>query len=344
MLKKVAVFAIAGIISAFTLNLTNAAVFQGTGVVRQTIEPEITSSIRPGIDGFNGHLTWVAPVGTYAKGPIYDASGKVIKKGDILAKCDTRFYDYSIEQKEGLVESTKGNFIAKEYEYKRAKRLLPTEAISQAEHDIAEGEFFDAKGAHEEAIGELKYEKLLLENCEIRAKQDCYVTKILNFPGSWTNVDYPVAEVMLITPMLVDVKMSRQNAKKVVNGDLPVQLFVEGYDKPLSAFVQYIQLTKEGVSIPVDNYFYPIKDKDVPVVNNYAYVLRFDRERDSKTLGVPVYCIHIDSKGYYVWKAVGQKFMGPKPIPDKFKVEKTYIMPGNEARMAGPIGRILTVT
>jgi hypothetical protein len=232
---------------------------------------------------------------------------------------------------------------AKEYEYKRAKKLLPTEAISQSEHDIAEGEFFDAKGAHEQAIGELKFEKLLLENCEIRAKQDCYVTKILNFPGSWTNVGYPVAEVMLITPMLVDVKMSRQNAKKVVNGDLPVQIFVEGYDKPLSAFVQYIQLTKEGVSIPVDNYFYPIKDKDVPVVNNYAYVLRFDRERDSK-LGVPVYCIHIDSKGYYVWKAVGQKFMGPKPIPDKFKVEKTYFKPGNEARMAGPIGRILTVT
>ena len=320
----------------------------GVSAVKKTYEGTISSSVesnfptnfvRPGIDGFNGHLTWMAPVGTFARGPVFNEKFEVIKKGDVLAICDKRFYSYFVNQAKADIKSKKGLLVAMEYEFKRKEELAPTHAIPKSEYDQAKGKYQDAQGNLESAIENFKYQELLLETCTIRAAFNCYVVKHTNTVGSWTNVDYPTMEVMRISPMYVDIKIDRSEAKKIYNGDVEVSIYISGSDKPHIAYTQYSELVKDGIRIPVANHFIDVpKNIKIPVTQKLSFISRFNI--DSTKLSVATNCIQKDEKGSYLWRAVGEKISGTKTMDNKFKVHKEYINTLDMLRKTLPMGVI----
>ena len=326
------------ILTGFSLFATTESVFKGK-VVR-FVEPGPASYIRPGVDGFTGRILWIAPVGTFAKGPLYDAKGNIVKKGDVIALCDKRFYSHAVKEAKGEIQALEGIFEAKKLEYNRLKKLaLNVHVVSKSEYDIAKGEYIEMLGKIKSAKSDLEYNQLLVDVCTIRAQYDCLVTKHLNVPGSWTNIDYPTMIVAAISPLYVDVEMNRQLVKRLCLGDFTVKVYPKGSDKEVHAYIQFAMPRSNGIRIPVANHMIlPPKDIKLPIVNNYAYITRF--ETNSTTLSVEQQAIQKDEKGYFLWQAVGQSLITNEPVKSKITVKKIYIEPLDLVRKIDPIGNI----
>jgi hypothetical protein len=317
------------------------------GTVSRSVKSNFpTNFVRPGVDGFNGHLTWIAPVGTFARGPVYNEKGEIIRKGDVLALCDKRFYLSYVEEAKADIKANKGVFTSAANDYKRKAKLLTgegtkggTPVIAKSDYDTSEATYNRALGDLKKAEENLKYQNLLLENCTIRAAYDCYIMKHVNSVGSWTNVDYPTMEVMRLSPMYIDVKMSRDEAKQIFNGNNMVNVYTKDSKKPYIAYVQYAQFTKNGIRIPVANHFSDVPENiKIPIINKYSLIRRF--EIGSTKLAVSIKCIQKDKKGLYVWQAEGQQVKGNKMIDKTFKVHKKYIKTTDELRKTLPMGMI----
>ena len=335
--RIIRVMTIVMIMTAFTG--TYASEKKYDGIVSRSVESNASNLIRPGIDGFTGHLTWIAPVGTFASGPVYNSKGEVIKEGTVLATCDKRFYSFFVDQAEADIKAKKGLLVAAKYDYERKKGLEPTHAIAKSEYDVARGNYYEAHGNLEAAVGHLEYQKLLLENCTMRAAFNCYIVKHINAVGSWTNVDYPTMEVVRLSPMYIDIKMKRDEAKKIFSSENAIKVYPDGSKESFIAYAQYAQITKDGIRIPVSNHFTYIPENiKLPIIEKCSVVARFNI--DSNKLAVPVSCIQKDDKGSYVWRAEGQKASGNIAVAREFKVNKEYITLVDELRNILPLETI----
>jgi RND family efflux transporter MFP subunit len=314
---------------------TTAAIKTDKGIVCEIIEHSLTSHIKFPPD-FYADITWVVAPGTYVKGPIYDKNGKKVRKGDLLAKCDPRHFQAKFDAAEGVLNGAKGDLKDARIDYDRQKKLVATKTISEKDRDEAEATLYRALGAYKSASAELELAKIKLGYCQLEAPFDGFISEVYITRGGWSNIDYPVARLDRLCPLYVDVKIDREIAKKIVNQELSVTIKVKGIDKEIGAYNSRIELSDTGLRIPVDNYIIPI-DKELEgktVVSEVVPVIRFDlRYKANKELAIWPKCIFKDSKGSYVWKAVGQKTMQPgKTIDKKFKVEKVYVVPANEFR------------
>ena len=308
------------------------------GRVVESIEPTIRTGKSLG-DDFWGMATWVISPGSFVKGPIYDDKGKLIRPGDVLVECDPQFYTYQVESSQGEVEACRGVLKDAELNYERTSKLLSTKSLSERERDEAEAALFSAKGSLMKAEAALKHSKYMESLCTIRAQFDGFVENVYTTPGSMANLDLPsydtAVSIRRLSPLYVEVEMDRELARKIKNQEIGVSIFPATTDEPVGVYNSRIQLTDNGIKLPIDNYF--IQDKAKPgitAIHDVFCIIRFHLGEDANSsLGVPVGSLFKDNKGYFVWAGEGQKLMQPgKTIPSEFKVKKVYVTPGKETR------------
>ena len=335
-LKQFIILTLGVTIAFFSISVT-ADVQTNKGIVSEIVEHSLTSHIKFPPDFF-ADITWVIAPGTYVKGPIYDKDGNKVKKGDILAKCDKKYFQAKYDAAEGEVRGAKGRLKDAKIDFERQKKLVAKKTVSEKERDEAEAELYNAVGAYKTALAELEITKIKLGYCELEAPYDGFISEVYITRGGWSNIDYPVARLDRLSPLYVDVEIDRVTAKKVVEQELSVALNVKGIDEKVGVYNNSIELSETGLKIPVDNYILPSdvlkNDKNAIVVSKLTPVIRFDQTLESSDdLSVASKSIFKDDEGYYVWKAVGQKTMQPgKKVANKFKVEKINVVPANELR------------
>ena len=309
------------------------------GRVVESIEPTVRTDKSLG-DDFWGMATWVISPGTFVKGPIYDDKGVLIRPGDVLVECDPQFYTYKVEASQGEVEACKGILKDAELHFARTSKLLSTKALSERERDEAEAALYSAKGNLMKAEAELKHSIYMEDLTTIRAQFDGFVENVYTTPGSMANLDLPsydtAVSVRRLTPLYVEVEMDRELARKIKNQEVGVSVYPATTGNPIGVFNSRIQLTDNGIKLPVDNHFiHNNETKDgITRINDVFCIVRFDLgEDENNTLGVPINSLFKDDKGYFVWAAEGQKMMQPgEVIANEFKIKKIYVTPGNETR------------
>jgi multidrug efflux system membrane fusion protein len=87
-------------------------------------------------------------------------AGQPVKKGDVLIVIDPRPYKAVLDQTKAALNAAKGQAVLAEKEYKRAKKLISTEAISQSSFDER---IFN----RETAVATVKGAKALVEIAEL---------------------------------------------------------------------------------------------------------------------------------------------------------------------------------
>ena len=307
------------------------------GVVTELVKDNLTTYMKFGIDGFKGEVTWIIGPGAFVKGPIYNEKGETIQEGDLLATTDKGFYKYDVLAYEGDLKAAEGDLKLAKLNYNRSVSLEKTNAVSKKERDEDEATLVMAEGTLMKTKADLESSKFILDHCELRAPFDGYVQEILTRPGSWSNIDYPALILRRLYPLYVDVKMDREDARAIVNGEKGVTIYPDTSGEPVGAFSNRIQYNDDGIRIPVDNY---LLDKvntnsDVPVVTKLVTITRFYRglKDSSSALCIPTTSVYKDDKGDYVWYAEGQRLMQPGKVLDKkFKVVKKYIVLGDKLR------------
>jgi len=96
-------------------------------------------------------------VGSFVSGPLKDVYvdfNDVVTKGQILAEVDPQTYEAQLAQADAQLESAKANLlqakakvVQMEHEWKRAEELLPDDAISKTDHDLATFNYESAKAS-----------------------------------------------------------------------------------------------------------------------------------------------------------------------------------------------------
>ncbi|MCP4177955.1 MAG: hypothetical protein GY756_09330 [bacterium] len=312
------------------------------GIVREYAKPGLQSDIRFGVDGFNGLVTWIIPAGSFVKGPIYNSKGEVIRKGDVLIKADSRFYENDVKVKEAEVEAAKADINYTKVNSERYKKLAMVNSVSQKEYDLALADYLKAKAHLISAESELKYSKLLLSECTIYAPYNGYVQEVFTRVGSWCNVDYPGLRLMRLTPLFVDVDMTRSLAKSVINDDFSVTIFTDDSKYKIFGNNSKMTLVENGLRIPINNYIDPdiLKAKTENVIYDYSYMTDFTPIFNN--LSVPVDYLSKDSDGkFYVWQAVDHKTLqAAKSLDPVFKVKKIEVVPADKFRNTAMVGWI----
>jgi len=238
-------FAVGLLVCAF-LNV-NAQEFKGT--VSEFVKNDSPLSyMKFGMDGMKGNVTWVISPGTYVHGPIFDSKGNILRKGQLLATVDERFYKYDVESAEAALIIAQGILKDAENDYSRKTGLFDKQAIPSIDKDKAEAEFYKAKGGLKDALARVGYSKFILGQCELRAPFDGYVQEVFTRSGGWSNIDYPVLKLIRLNPLYVDVIMDRKLGREIANGQKTVAIISV---VPSFAFVYGFTITSSPPHWPI---------------------------------------------------------------------------------------------
>jgi hypothetical protein len=301
------------------------------GTVLEYAKPGLQSDIRFGVDGFNGLVTWIIPAGSFVKGPIYNSKGKIVRQGDVLIKADVRFYEYEVKVKKAELEAAKADLNFTDTNCKRYKKLAMVNSVSKKEYDLALADYLKAKAHLISAMSELQYSKLLLEECTIYAPYSGYVQEVFTRVGSWCNVDYPGLRLMRLSPLFVDVEMSRNLAKEIIDDEYSVIIHTNDNKTEINTNNSKMSLIEKGLRISVKNHLKKevLNKINGKVIHDYSYIIDFGPIPGK--LGVPSSVLYQESSGkYYVWLAVDKKTLKPsKSLKSIFSIKKVYVTPAN---------------
>jgi hypothetical protein len=295
-----------------------------------------TSSYLKFPDSNSKWITWIIQPGVF------------VKEGTKLVESDHTYKILNLEiakkekkLKQIILEQTKTDM-------ERYQKLLKTSTVSEKAKEEAEKTYYTALENYKLAEQNLIHADTDLVFCDIGAPYDCYVDKVYLKPKSVCDIDYPIMKLIRLSPLYVDVKMDRSLAKKIYDRKIGVSVFPMGSTKPVGVYSEKIVITEDGVRLPVKNYIIDdFNKKNMPLIHEVEYVSAFESDDPNiKTdeLGILENSLYKDSKGTYVWKAVGQKASQPgKTIDETFPVEKIYV-DKTDVKREGIDGKLCKIT
>jgi hypothetical protein len=256
--------------------------------------------------------------------------GVFVKEGTLLVHTDPTFVLIDIEKAKARVQTQALILNEAKNDMERCRNLIEKNSVSAEEKEAAEKTYYNAVLQYEYAKKDLKEGELNLEYVDIKAPYDCYIDKAYAKVASSSDIDFPVLKILRLSPLYIEVKLDRALAKKIYNQEIGVSVYPAGDDKPVGIFNEKVILTENGIRLPVRNYIIDENDnKKMPLIHDIEYVSAFktgDPATTSNELGIFENSLYNDSKGTYVWKAVGQKALQPgKTIDSVFSVEKIYV-------------------
>ena len=292
-----------------------------------------------------GHVASTLPENFPVMARVVDLNDNVVGKASQVATIDDRVHKYTLMIAKGGVRQAKAKLDNARSEYARNKKLIKTNTVSKEDYDLARANYLTAVADYDAAKSQELIAKANVALCSTNTVYAGLTGKVMAHPGSWTNADWPIMAFKVMTPMGIDIKMSKTLFNKVYNR-LPIKVYPIDSEKPVGVLNEITYATKDGIRALVDNYLVPINNLtnsgNNPVVESYwnppLYVARFNSLlRNEGALAVPVQSLRKDDKGYYVWRGKGQKiFQLNSVLADKFQMEKVYVKPGElKTFMAG---------
>lgn len=325
---------------ASNLMAQDKSAFSTEKVFEGTVVSSIKSTMKWGFnDHYRGMVTYVAKEGTFFHGPIYDAQGKIIKKGTLLMKMDSSYWDRTVKtaQKQLVIAKEELSYRTKDYE--RQKKLAESHTVSIKEYQRARTEYLKALALVQEEQNDFENADIIRDLCIYRAQYCGVVDKVLLAAGLESG-EQPVIEISQLAPIRINVKMDRKLAAKI-NKEVPIKIYPIDDDKhPVGVFHANSILTDDGISFLTDNYIEPppvnlnVNGRKIPIVDNWIPIINIYEKGGIKStkspLIVPVVSIQKDSNGKYVWKLTGAKDLtAGKGMKYIYPVKKVYIKTGN---------------
>jgi hypothetical protein len=280
----------------------------------------------------------VARPGKFVKKKVYNSNGEVVIAGDIIAKANSMYYEK--EQKILLrkLESAKALMMNAHKNYVRHQKLLKNKVVSQAILEKAETDVVDKKNKYNALNDRYEISVEFINNFNLYAPYDGLITEVYVNPKEWIEVKKTsIVKLTRMTPIFIDVKLPRVLAREIIFNEMGVEVFPQLYDKPVGIFNDRSFLIPDGIRLAVDNYMINNKSelKRQKKIKHTSYAIRFHQELENPLpLSVPKATMKNDNKGFYVWRAKGQRVMQPnKPLNNEFQVEKVYIVPVDEIKI-----------
>ncbi len=317
-----------------------------------------------------GRVTVIAEEGTVLEGRWVEAD-QVVVTGEVLARIDPAIYQAALTAATAEVAGARINLEAalpakfdeamavsekENLEYDRTKtahvRGAATDielATAKARRDAASAGVREAQAALESGQATLDRAGALLQQAEIDlantilyAPFTAEVSEVHTKIGGYAQAGQPVAELVMMDPIQVDVTVSADTARRIALDDA-VRVSVAGRDESLQGkvyrkstvadaatrtFTITVMLRNErrmigeGVDsavsmLPRVERLFPVSRKD-PLVEGPLFV----EERRG---------LHRDGQGYFIWVADGVAFLdGLDPLDPSFAIRKTRVVPGDE--------------
>ncbi|MDR4506621.1 MAG: efflux RND transporter periplasmic adaptor subunit [Candidatus Brocadiaceae bacterium] len=266
---------------------------QLTGSVKSWKEQDIAFEV-------NGRLEKIVEMGIQLEGR-WEEEGEALVQGDILARIDAR--PYRIRVKAAAAERDRA-----EAEYVRYKKAWEKNAV-------AEVDFIRATADRDSKQARFEQAEYDLEKCVLHAPFTGEISEVYVEAGGYVQTGQPVAHLVMMDPIKVDVSVSSKTAANLKLRDT-VRLFLPDEEKPVYGIV-YEKATVADpetrtfrISVLTRNTQY-IADRppgdpllDFPRIARYTFLQRM-KEGDTES---PFFVeenrsLRREGDSYYVWAA-----------------------------------------
>ena len=344
-------FIIVGVL-LFAIGFHATATVTVNVVELKTMEPTNTfytgelEAIEKGVLSFEepGLLEYIAPVGTYVFTEIKDPeTGHILREGTVIANQihSRRENEHKAAvQERNIIEA---DFEAMERDYKRNKRLIAKNIVSEKVFSDSKTDFTNAKSKLEKATHDVEVKQYFLDRTTIRAPFTGVITKTLLQAGTRACDGRDAIEVTKMSPLLVKIPLP-QNVADTINEGINIEVYPTCTEKlePENVWVTtgtdnnmlyaYVNnkiiptttLTPEQENMKKVHRIFPV----VPL-SDFAEIISdvVDNTRMDIPLAVPEKAIRVDNNGEYVLKV-------NEDISDlsEFTVTKIYIKSGSIKR------------
>lgn len=295
-------------------------------------------------DEYRGTIYYTPEIGTIFQGPTKDLQGNVLKQGDPLIKIYPQYREARVKKSEAALEQAKANLFIKKADYDRYSKLEKNKSISEQVYQQSMSDYVAAKAAVAAAECDLALSKEMLGVCNYYAQFDGIVTNVLMAAGYCAG-EPKVIEISQLYPIGINIKMPRQLANQI-SCSTPVTVFPDpSISRDSMGIINgYNILTQNGITFYSSNMPLEINltenGKIIPNVHKTNNILPY--EYDPSICSININALKQDSKGYFVWKGIGQKNLQPgKGLSQVFPIEKVYVVPDNLVEQISPCDRFV---
>ncbi|MBU8901269.1 MAG: hypothetical protein KOO69_00870, partial [Victivallales bacterium] len=252
-------------------------------------------------------LTYVAPVNEVVRGKITDASGKIIRKGDILAKASDTKERIIVNICTQKVKKTKLSLKDANLNLKRIEKLYKRHVFSERQHEEAENEYLQAASDYDVCRLELLDAKSNLDKKILRAPFSGIVEKVLAEEGSSLCDDKSVLVLSVFDPMCITVQLHDVLTDLLCVND-QFLVYPTGFTKASSAWLKTQEIFTDYIELSVKNSLVP-KRKLTPEQEKLPKIYtRLRTIKDPETPEIPMWAptqsLRKDSKGSFVWTII----------------------------------------
>ncbi|HDZ21863.1 hypothetical protein LCGC14_0225930 [marine sediment metagenome] len=271
--------------------------------------------------------------------------GKVIEKGDVLARLDRDPYEAALQTSEAEVsyaEVNLKNIYPAELEQAEARRKLGEATYTrmkeaydrnvatiteldetEAERDVAragvaraQAQIEAGRAGVERAEAGLTQAKLDLSYTTLLAPFTAEVAKVNIRVGGYVRPGDPVAHLVTMDPIKINVTVSGETSRTISTEDA-ADIFIRGRAEPLPGSVYLKSTTADAstrtftITLVTRNHRAPVNKPDDPAVYGLARiestlpVIRLDPDNKASLWVDEPRCLRKDDKGSFVWVIEG---------------------------------------
>ena len=264
----------------------------------------------------DGRLEWIVEMSTNLEGR-WEENKVVNVQGDVLARIDEEHH--RIKLKAAMADRDRA-----QAEYVRKKQAWQTKAI-------AEVDYIRAIADRDASEAEFEYAQYNVDKCTLYAPFSGEVSEVYVEAGGYINTGVPVAHLVMMDPIKIDISVSSETAERLKIRDA-VRVFLPGDEEPAYGSVY----EKSTVADPETRTFrvsIMIRNRRTigglppdspllkfPRITSYLYLRRSKLvDEDSSFYVEENRSLHKEGENYYVWAAPDQK------LEDKFESETPLI-------------------
>jgi len=247
--------------------------------------------------------------------------GDFVKKGDVIAKLDSKPYKIQEQQSSYALIEAKANLKNAKSSYERIKKLYINQNVSQSELDGAKANFSAIKAKVSNAQEQLSYSKLQSSYTELRAPRSGFVASVYVQKDENVNSGTPLI-LLSDKDVLTVTTQVPENVINSISKDDVVQLTFdsikgETFEAKVSDIAKIASEELKTFQVIVK-----LLQKDSRIKSGMASTIVFySKTKNSNILEVPSESVLNDSKGYFVYVAV--------PLKDKLaKIQRKDIKVG----------------
>ena len=313
----------------------------------------ITSEAEERIDG-------VAPEGWYVRGSVYNASGEIVRGGDIIVTKRAKMAELALNLARLRLRRAEQLCGNAKREYERHRELVRKNAVSESEFQDRETRYATSQLEMQEAANEVERCRTAISDCYIRAPFCGVVDQVFTTPGSTVADGGPVLRLCMTDPVRIRVQPHPSQWSQLANANR-VLVFPSGSSTPVTAWPERIDGTTGTlwyfVSNPRTNRtIHDAQGNTYPAFDRVSYVMASGHEEMSEQTWIPPHisgslpeipevspaslrvalgAIKRDENGPFVWRRKEFRRTGRSDGSVYIRLEKVRVEPLDQISLCG---------